>query len=470
MPQPNGFAARDSFAAARLKLLLLPPVDVAASVGWLAAGIGCFWLRANAAQPGSPPAVVGVLLVSCALAQLRLAWPLWNAGAHARSAFGRPVFWRLFAAGALVAYLAVLVVGPARHAAWAWLVAVGVWQTMLLFVLGPSTGRLHWLHTWTGGRIRHLAWFVYAPLCLLVAAEGGLRAYRAALEHRPANLQSDGISHFGGPQELAAPRLKGARFRVAIMGDATVYGRGYLSRVEQSAPAVEVVSLASSVTWPGAGAADVGSEVRRSDPDLVLAVLSVCEDLAREPAQCGYFDWRQFELAGLFLGNLATEANTGAPASADNFEGFLHGLRPQLAACRTPIDGAMRARWERVFASLNEVVAGCREAGVPLALVVVPAQFQVNPALRETLLRRNGLSADRLDVELPQRRLAGYALDRGVPLIDLLPHLRLCRQSVYLRHSSAMSEEGNVAAASAIRGWLESRYGGELAAQLSKAE
>jgi hypothetical protein len=141
-----------------------------------------------------------------------------------------------------------------------------------------------------------------------------------------------------------------------------------------------------------------------------------------------------------------------------------------LAACRTPIDPTMKDRWHRVFASLDEVIAGCREAGVPVALVVLPAQFQVNPTLAETLLRRNGLSADRFDVGLPQRRLADYALARSVPLIDLLPHLRLCRQSVYRRHSAALSDAGDLAAASAIGGWLESRYGSQLAAQLSKAE
>ena len=54
-----------------------------------------------------------------------------------------------------------------------------------------------------------------------------------------------------------------------------------------------------------------------------------------------------------------------------------------------------------------------------------------------------------------------------MPLIDLLPHLRLCRQSVYRRHTTVLSVEGNSAAASAIGGWLQSRYGSQMAAQLS---
>jgi hypothetical protein len=100
--------------------------------------------------------------------------------------------------------------------------------------------------------------------------------------------------------------------------------------------------------------------------------------------------------------------------------------------------------------------------------VIVPAEFQVNPALCATLLRRHGLSADRFDVELPQRRLAGFAEDRNLPIIDLLPHLRLCGRSVYRRNTTLLSEEGNSAAALAIGGWLQSRYGGQLAAQLSQ--
>ncbi len=47
--------------------------------------------------------------------------------------------------------------------------------------------------------------------------------------------------------------------------------------------------------------------------------------------------------------------------------------------------------------------------------------------------------------------------------MDLLPHLRLCRQSrVAARHQTELSERGNIVAASAIGGWLESRYSDQM--------
>jgi hypothetical protein len=165
----------------------------------------------------------------------------------------------------------------------------------------------------------------------------------------------------------------------------------------------------------------------------------------------------------------SSKANEPSPraAAAADFESYLRAMAPQLAACRTPMSDAVRERWEDVFASLDRVIAGCRDARVPVALVVVPAEFQVNRDLCATLLRRYGVSDERFDVELPQRRVAGFAAHRNVPLVDLLPHLRLCRQSAYERHATTLNDEGNSAAASAIGGWLQSRYAGQLAAQLS---
>jgi hypothetical protein len=476
MPQPYGLAVRDSLDAAHSNQLLLPLAHILASVGWFAGGIACLWLRWQESQPGPILAVAGIVLVGCAVVQSRLSWRVWSARRHVASPLGRFAFWRLFALGTFVAYLATLaLLGPVRHVAWAWLAAVCLWQTLLTASLDSTlVGSQKRPRSTRGQRAGRLAWLLYAPLVALVAGEVGLRAYRAAADHWPAGPPIEaGGSAPDGPSDVLAPRVKGARFRVAILGDVAGCGHssgGYFERLEQAVPAVEVVSLASSVNWPGAGTSDLGQQVHRYDPDLVLAVVAVCESLSREAAPCGYFDWRQFELAGLLVGEPSADMGAGAPVSADSYESFLRALRPQLAACRTPIDSAMQARWNRVFTSLDEAIRGCAEARVPMAVVILPAEFQVNPALCETLLRRSGLSADRFDVELPQRRLAGYALERGVPLIDLLPHLRLCRQSVYERNSTSLSEEGDIAAASAIRGWLESRYGGQLAAQLSKTE
>jgi hypothetical protein len=86
-------------------------------------------------------------------------------------------------------------------------------------------------------------------------------------------------------------------------------------------------------------------------------------------------------------------------------------------------------------------------------------------------VRRTGQSAAEFDVDLPQRRLAEFAETRRVPVLDLLPHLRLGGPSLYERNATVWNEHGHSAAASAISHWLESRYGGQpsLAARVPRA-
>jgi hypothetical protein len=134
-----------------------------------------------------------------------------------------------------------------------------------------------------------------------------------------------------------------------------------------------------------------------------------------------------------------------------------------MAACRTPMDGTMRERWQRTFAALDQVSTDCNARRIPVALVLLPSEFQVSRALCETLVRRTGFASEQVDLDLPQRHLASFAEHRRLPVLDLLPHLRLERESLYLPGASSWNERGNAAAAAAIGGWLESRYGGQLA-------
>jgi len=91
--------------------------------------------------------------------------------------------------------------------------------------------------------------------------------------------------------------------------------------------------------------------------------------------------------------------------------------------------------------------------------VVVPGQFQVSASLCEMLRRRLGYEPRELDLDLPQRRFTTFAQDRELPLLDLLPYLRRCEASPYVPNDYQWNELGKTAAAEAIGGWLESRYG-----------
>lgn len=471
MPQPNRLQFAAALAPAGLRSILPPLLLAAVAVTWLLTGITCLWFRWHDPLAGPALAPAGVALVLLAIAQFRLLAAARRAGRL--TAGGNPRnrlrAWRLFLTGAVVAYLAALLVGHTRYVGCAWLAAVCGWQTLLLLPLAAAPSSLENWRRWTSGpAARRLAWLIYASIAILVVAELGLRGHRIL-----GNLAASGRGAHAPLAESPAlsARVKRARFRLAVLYDqpaGEAAPLGGLTRMERAMPGVELLRLDASLTSLERSDRALAGEVRHHDPDLLLVVLPVCQDLARKPVEWGYFDWRQFELAALVAGPPAIDVPASAPPVRD-FESFLGALRPQLAACRTPIDEAMHVRWRRTYASLDRLIRTCDEAGVPVAMAIVPAEFQLNRALCDTLLRRNGLTADRFDVELPQRRLARFAENRRLPLIDLLPHLRLCRESVYRRHATALSDEGNSVAASAIGGWLQSRYGSQLAAQLSAA-
>jgi len=385
-------------------------------------------------------------------------------------------FWQSLLSGAAVWYLIALGIGPFLGLGWAWLAAVALWQNVLLLPLAASPqvseNWRRWMDTHRPGRLN---WLVAASVALLGIGEGTLRVHRQfgdasggaetlELARLEANAGGLGI----GTDWTAAFELDRGRFRVALLSDdargvanlATLSGR-----IQQAVPGAEVTRL--EVSLADADIARLAAELEASKPDVVLAVLPACSEWAPTPTKRSLFDRERFELSRVVFGAPADRDSPAAEAHAD-YESFLNELGADLAACRTPLDETMRERWERTFAALDEAVDTCRTASVPLTLVVVPGELQLNQGLRMALLRRYGMTSEQVDVELPQRRLAGYAQQRAVPVVDLLPHLRLCRQAVYERHQTELSDRGNIVAASAIGGWLESRYRDQMAEQLSR--
>lgn len=455
--------------------------------------VACLALHARASNREMILAPAGIVLLASSLAQIQIVRAGWRRGriATADNPLRQFGFWRWLLAGAFFLYLASLAMGPARYIACALLAGVNLWYALLLLPLAASPRALaSWRH-WTQGQIRRrVDWGVTVTILLLVCGEAALRAHKFALDNGWLN-RAAGIpgvlafktvsSNVGSADELDLrfAQLNSGRFRVAILVDQPTLDEaernGYLSRVQRILPGLEIVPLCVAQPWSIASPGDVSQRLAAIRPDVALAVISVCENLAHEPAAVSWFDWRQLEVARWAAGQSAAPARTVEQAAivggGDDFESFLRAIAPQLAACRAPVDAVMRARWQRTFSALDEVVVSCRKQQVPLGLVLVPGQFQVNRNLCETLIRRMGHTAEQIDVDLPQRSLAGFAEHRKLPVLDLLPHLRLSQHPLYQPNATTWNERGNTAAAAAIGGWLESCYGGQLAlaAQLSSA-
>ena len=122
-----------------------------------------------------------------------------------------------------------------------------------------------------------------------------------------------------------------------------------------------------------------------------------------------------------------------------------------LQVCRVPVPEAVQNCWRAVFEHLDRVVHRCRDEGAVPTLVVVPDEFQVDQRLCQTLCRRAGYRrADQIDVDLPQRRLAAYAKDRRIQLLDLMPHMRASKTPTYVSDVAQFNEHGNTLAATIL--------------------
>ncbi len=307
MPQPHCLASRlrgTNRWKSHGALLLLAVV----ALGWIAAGVLGLALCFTDYRSGLWLAPASIALVGCGVAQGSWLWTLWRSGrpGTAHDALFRWVVFRRLGLGVTVGYLAALALGPVPLVVLFWLATVAAWQTCLMLPLAASPKTLDDWRRWIQGRTpRRLAWLIYAPLLILVASEAGLRVERLASETfwLGRNSLPDGSASVSKltAEPLDFSRLKAGRFRVAVVGDRPDCSEKLSRRVAQVLPGAEIVPL--TITRGDADAAErLAAEVDELNPDLVLALLVVCEDLACEPAVRSPFDWRHLELAKRLLG------------------------------------------------------------------------------------------------------------------------------------------------------------------------
>lgn len=129
---------------------------------------------------------------------------------------------------------------------------------------------------------------------------------------------------------------------------------------------------------------------------------------------------------------------------------YLKMVGNNLPVYRTPIPRRMEELWGEATGYLDRIVAVCRERNVPLLLVLIPAEEQVDPRVRDRILAGLSLDPGDYDFDLPQRRLRGWADDRGVRVLDLLLVMRSENRPdsrLYLPCDTHWNEHGNAVAA-----------------------
>jgi hypothetical protein len=256
--------------------------------------------------------------------------------------------------------------------------------------------------------------------------------------------------------------------RIAALGDsfavgpAVAFEENFLTRLEKSLRGVEVLNFGVSGAGPREYLAVLERDVWPFQPDLVLVCIFVGNDITETLATPRALAPEQHALYlfGRRGWRLLQEQQRGAPAAvADRLhmplaaETYWEVETRRLQVCRVPVGPAMAKKWRRTLRDLERILASARCHQTTVAIVLIPDEYQVNPAVLAEALRRAGLAAGAIDVPLPQRRLQEFCRRQQVPCLDLLPVLQ-GRTDAYAPRDTHWNRQGNLAAAKAIHDWL----------------
>jgi hypothetical protein len=322
----------------------------------------------------------------------------------------------------------------------------------------------------------------------MVLAEGTLRLYAAfagtspflqetldAYRLTPGKDYGDGLrgNRLGYPGRDFDSEKSPGTFRIAALGDsfalgpAVPFADNYLSLLEQALPGTEVYNFGVSGTGPRDYLAILRRDVWRFQPDLVLVSVFVGNDITEILSTPRHMDPRQHCLYLLVTRawRLLRERDRSISSDAVGGERLKPGLSEdtfreiearRLSICLNPSSAQMEKKWQQASRDLDELIKDCRDHGAPVAFVLIPDEFQVNPeVLRQAMEDRGVCSAD-LDLDGPQRRLSAFSEQRGIPCLDLLSSFQLVPDA-YAPRDTHWNVRGNRLAASQIAPWLHAQ-------------
>jgi lysophospholipase L1-like esterase len=304
---------------------------------------------------------------------------------------------------------------------------------------------------------------------LLVGAD--LDAHRLRPGHDyGAGLRGNSLG-YPGP-EFERPKAPGV-FRVAALGDsfavgpAVPFSDNYLTLLGRRLPGVQVYNFGVS----GAGPREYLAVLRRDgwahQPDAVLLSVFVGNDVTEEMPAPRHLHPRQHALVllcerGSRLWQECRHQDT-PPGPPDRLRPALTPATfraveaRRLAVCLQPAPPGLEKKWQRALAHLAAIVRECRQRQVPLAVVLIPDEFQVNPAVLAQAVSDTGIAPAAVDVPLPQRRLRAAFAQHGVPCLDLLEHFAGVPDT-YAPNDTHWNVAGNQLAAARLAVWLRQTW------------
>jgi hypothetical protein len=110
--------------------------------------------------------------------------------------------------------------------------------------------------------------------------------------------------------------------------------------------------------------------------------------------------------------------------------------------------GERRASAQKNIAQIVRIRDLAADAGIPVIVVLIPDESQINAALQKAIVRPDAWH--RYDFDMPQAMIVPMFADHGIPIIDLLPLFRSDPRCLYM-NDSHWTPAGHDLAALAIR-------------------
>ncbi len=332
-----------------------------------------------------------------------------------------------------------------------------------------------------------------AAIALLVLAglvsESALRlAYFVNPEWEPCRegylrfLPAPGVTHFGhrlnsgGFNDSEHDDAKSpGRFRILAVGDSIFFSvmprrlsamAVIQNRFAAEGRNVEIINMGIPSIGPRDYHSLLINQGIRKNPDLVLVSFYVGDDLCEGKANRMLAHIRLF---GFLDAVFRKELN--AAAGGPGKEAFCPGCPTFDAKTFGEIESS-RIRFFRKdgdFAGFADLTASyyrkikriCDRRGIPMLVVIVPAEMQLYPELRREAMALAGVTADRCDFMLPNRIMAEKFTGDGIPFVDLtLPMAEKARGGsvrLYKPRDTHWNIEGNLAFAGLLHDVLADR-------------
>lgn len=143
-------------------------------------------------------------------------------------------------------------------------------------------------------------------------------------------------------------------------------------------------------------------------------------------------------------------------------------VRPQAAPANygayfVPAGPRVRKAWGRTEELLRALRDDVAASGARLALVYVPAKFEVRQRDADLTSSSYQVKGARWQGDAVRSRLGQAADHLGLPLLDLTPSLQRAegfwRGTTYLEHDAHWTRRGHATAAAAVAGWLRAQTG-----------